>query len=412
MNLKTLAWLIPFFLTSCQAAFAGELLPIAFAAYSAKDDLYRSGQKAIDEGRWNDAVSIFGKVAEQGGSEADAGLYWKAYAQHRLGRRNDALATVRQLGSSFPKSAWLDDARALEVEIRGDQGRPVTVQPGAGAEEDEELKLYALSGLMDNNPQRAFPLVQRYLSSARSLANKEKALFLLTQSELPQARQALADVARGSAHPELRLKAIEYMGMAAEDDPSALKQLNELYASASDGKVRRAVLKAFMLAEHTAGLAAAVRAEKDPALRREAIQLLGAAEGVAELRSLLQSESDPQIRMAIVNGLMVAEDDETLAALARSEKDPQVRMEAIQQLGNVDSRRAQEALRSLYNPGDDRRVRERVIQSLANQENAKALIEIFRLEKDRELRHGIVRRLADMETPEAEAFVDKLFDQN
>ena len=408
MNLKTLAWLIPLFLTSCQAAFAGEIQPIAFASYAAKDDLYRSGQKAIDEGRWNEAVSIFGKVAEQGGSEADAGLYWKAYAQHRAGRGNDALATIRQLGSSFPKSAWLDDARALEVEIRGDQGRPV--QPGA--EDDEELKLYALGGMMDNNPQRAFPLVQRYLSAAHSPANKEKALFLLTQCELPQARQALAEVARGSAHAELRLKAIEYMGIAADEDPAALKQLDELYASAQDGKVRHAVLNAFMIAEHKAGLAAAARSEKDPALRREAIELLGAAEGVAELRALLQSESDPQIRMAIVTGLMIAEDDETLAGLARTEKDPRVRMEAIQHLGNVDSRRAQEALRSLYNPGDDRRVRETVIQSLANQENVKALIEIFRLEKDRELRNQIVHRLADMDSPEAEAFVDKLFDQN
>src|SRR5688572_15665518 len=294
MNFKMLAWLIPMFLTACPAAFAGELLPIAFAAYAAKDDLYRSGQKAIDEGRWNEAVSIFGKVAEQGGSEADAGLYWKSYAQHRAGRGNDALATIRQLAASFPKSAWLDDARALEVEIRDDQGRPV--QPGA--EDDEELKLYALGGMMDNNPQRAFPLVQRYLSAAHSLANKEKALFLLTQCELPQARQALADVARGSAHPELRLKAIEYMGIAAEDDPAGLKQLDELYASSSDGKVRRAVLQAFMLAEHKAGLLAAARTEKDPGLRRHAIEMLGSAEGIAELRALLQSETDPQTRMA------------------------------------------------------------------------------------------------------------------
>lgn len=408
MNLKTLAWLIPLYLTACQAAFAGDLSPIALASYAAKDELYRSGQKAIDEGRWNDAVSIFGKVAAQGGPEADAGLYWKAYAQHRTGHGNEALATIRQLASSFPKSAWLDDARALEVEIRGDMGRPVS----PGAEEDEELKLYALSGLMDNNPQRGFPLVQRYLSGPHSLPNKEKALFLLTQSELPQARQALADVARGSAHPELRLKAIEYLGIAAEEDPALLKQLDELYASAADGRVRRAVLEAFMLAEHKAGLAAAARAEKDPELRRHAIGMLGAAEGVAELRALLQSETDTQIRIAIVNGLMIAEDDETVAALARTEKDPRVRLEAIERLGNIDSRRAQEALRALYNPSDDRRVRDTVIQSLANQENAKALIEIFRIEKDRELRNEIVRRLADMDTPEAQAFVDKLFDQN
>ena len=146
MNLRILALLIPLLLTSCDGS--------AFASF-AKDDLYRSGQKAIDEGRWNEAASIFGKVAERGGAEADAGLYWKAYAQNKAGNRAAALTTIRELTSTFPKSSWLDDARALEVEVRGDRG--VTVQPAA--EEDEELKLYALSGLMNHNPEKALPLV-------------------------------------------------------------------------------------------------------------------------------------------------------------------------------------------------------------------------------------------------------------
>jgi outer membrane protein assembly factor BamD (BamD/ComL family) len=178
-TVRILVLLIPFLLTSCEA-MAGEILPIAFASF-AKDDLYRSGQKALDEKRWNEAASIFGKVAERGGSDADAGLYWRAYAQHKAGNRSESLATIRRLASTYPKSAWLDDARALEVEVRGDQG--VTVQPSAG--EDEELKLYALSGMMDNNPRKALPLVRQYLRGKHSLENKEKALFLLTQSDLP-----------------------------------------------------------------------------------------------------------------------------------------------------------------------------------------------------------------------------------
>src|SRR5215210_2333689 len=113
MTMRILTLLLPLLLMSCDGS--------AFASF-AKDDLYRSGQKAIDEGRWNEAASIFAKVAEQGGPEADAGLYWKAYAQHKAGNRGEALATIRKLAATFPKSAWLDDARALEVEVRGDQG--------------------------------------------------------------------------------------------------------------------------------------------------------------------------------------------------------------------------------------------------------------------------------------------------
>lgn len=344
-SVKTLALLLPLFLAACPE-MAGASPAVQLAA--AKDELYRSGQQALDQGRWNEAVSIFGKVAQRGGPEADSGLYWKAYAQHKAGRGSDALATIGQLASAFPKSAWLDDARALQLEIRADSGDPV--QPSA--EEDEELKLYALSGLMDSNPKRALPLVQQYLRGRHSAENKEKAMFLLTQSEEPQARQALLEIVRGAAHPELRRKAIEHLGMVAEEDPSVLKELEEIYRSNQDHGLRESVLDAYMMAEHDAGLLAAARTEKDPELRTHAIHLLG----------------------------------------------------------NVDSPKVDESLRSLYG-GAGPQVKEAVIDALSNRESAKALIEIFRAEKDREIRKTIVQRLAEMDSPEAEAFISQIFDK-
>ncbi|MFP5287013.1 MAG: HEAT repeat domain-containing protein, partial [Thermoanaerobaculia bacterium] len=342
-TLKALAMLIPLLLASCDGS--------AFA--SAKDELYRSGQKAIDEGRWNEAAKIFGQVAERGGPEADAGLYWKAYAQRRAGRASEALATIRQLASTYPKSSWLDDARALEVEMRGGQGQP--------DQEDEELKLYALSGLMAHNPKKVTPLVQQYLSGKHSLENKEKALFLLTQSDLPEARQAMTQIVRGSAHPELRAHAIRYLGMVAEDDRSLLGELDSVYGSTQDRKVRSAVIEAFGIAEHRAGLVAVVRAEKDRGLRQQAIDMLSGAEATAELKSLLQGETDPEVRRALVRALGNAGDLDTLIAAARGEKDPEARVEAIYTLGNDDSPRAREALKSIYTGSVDRKTRLAVI---------------------------------------------------
>lgn len=398
MNLRILTLLIPLLLTSCDGS--------VFASF-AKDDLYRSGQKAIDEGRWSEAVSIFGKVAERGGPEADAGLYWKAYAQHKAGNRGEALATIRELASTFPKSSWLDDARALEVEMRDGQGP--TVQPSG--EEDEDLKLYALSGLMNHNPQKALPLVQQYLKGKHSLQDKEKALFLLTQSDLPQARQALLQIVRGSEHPELRAEAIRYVGLIAEDDRSLLSELDGLYSSSQDRKLRSAVIEAFGMAEHRSGLVALIRAEKDQDLRRRAIDMLGGADGTEELKSLLQGETDTETRRALIRALGNAGDVDVLITAARGDKDPEARIEAIHSLGNDESPRAAEALRSLYAGSSDRRTRMAVIDALSNQENAKALIEIFRSEKDREMRKQIVHRLTDMDGPEAEAFVNKIFEQ-
>ena len=398
MNPRILMLLIPLLLTSCDGS--------AFASF-AKDELYRSGQKAIDEGRWTEAASIFGKVAERGGAEANAGLYWKAYAQQKAGRASEAQATIRQLASTYPKSSWLDDARALEVEMRGDQGKPV---PAAG-DEDEDLKLYALSGLMNSKPEKALPLVQQYLKGKHSPENKEKALFLLTQSELPQARQALLQIVRGSEHPELRAQAIRYMGDVAEDDRSLLGELDGIYSSSQDRKLRSAVIEAYGIAEHRSGLVALIRAEKDRGLRQQAIDMLSGADGVEELKSLYQGETDTEIRRALIRALGNAGDLDVLIAAARGDKDPDTRIEAIYSLGNDESPKAAEALRSLYSGNADRKTRMAVIDAFGNQDNAKALIEIFRAEKDREIRQQIVHRLTDMETPEAEAFITKIFEQ-
>lgn len=395
---KTLALLIPLLLTSCDGS--------VFA--NAKDELYRSGQKAIDEERWSEAATIFGKVAERGGPEADAGLYWKAYAQHKAGNGGAAVATIRQLASAYPQSSWLDDARALEVEVRGDQGKPV---PATSEDDDEDLRLYALSGMMNNNPQKALPLVQKYLAGQHSPENKEKALFLLTQSELPEARQALLQIVHGKAHPELRTESIRYLGMVAEDEPGLIEELDGIYRSAQDRKLRSAVIEAYGMAEHTAGLLAVARSEKDGELRQQAIDRLSGADATAELKSLLQTEPPGEIRRALIRALGNAGDVDTLIAAARGDQDPQSRIEAIYSLGNDESPKAAQALRSLYDSSTDRRTRTAVIDALCNQENAKALIEIFRGEKDREIRKEIVRRLADMDTPEAEAFVNKIFEQ-
>jgi len=48
------------------------------------------------------------------GPQTDAALYWKAYAENRLGKRDAALATIADVKRRFPQSRWLKDAGALE----------------------------------------------------------------------------------------------------------------------------------------------------------------------------------------------------------------------------------------------------------------------------------------------------------
>ncbi|HEX6902253.1 MAG TPA: HEAT repeat domain-containing protein [Thermoanaerobaculia bacterium] len=372
------------------------LLAVALSAGAAmqKDDVYRAGQRDIDAGRWTQAIEKFGEVARKGGSETDAALYWKAYAENKAGRSQQALATLRQLSAGHAKSEWIDDAKALEVEIRG----------GSGADEDDELKLYALNGLMGSDPEKAVPLLQKFLRGNHSKELKEKALFVLSQSETPEGFKTLAEVARGAAHPELQLQAIQYLGTAGGDE--AMRVLDEIYRSSGKPEVREAVLHAYHVDERKGRILAIARDGNDP-LRREAVNLLGANEARQELRQLYQSE--PELRMEIVHALGVAEDVETLARLAREEQNPDLRHQAIQGLGISETPEAAKALRSLYGSATDAPTREAVLHAFMVQDNARALIEIFNAEKDREVRREIVRLLATMDSDEAEKFLERIY---
>ena len=56
-----------------------------------EEDRYERGTDALDEASWDEAIQAFDDVIEAKGRRADGALYWKAYAQSKLGRRDEAL---------------------------------------------------------------------------------------------------------------------------------------------------------------------------------------------------------------------------------------------------------------------------------------------------------------------------------
>jgi len=99
-------------------------------------------------------------VIELKSAKADGALYWKAYAQNKLGQRAEALATIGILTKDYPKSRYLNDAKALEVEVKQNTGQGVDPK----AEGDEELKLYAVNALQNQNSEEAIPVLQKVLT--------------------------------------------------------------------------------------------------------------------------------------------------------------------------------------------------------------------------------------------------------
>ena len=168
--------------------------------------------------RWDEALNDFTQAAATGGARADGALYWKAYVLNKLSRRDDALTAIAELRKSYSASRWLEDAKALELEVKQANGQPVSPE----SQTDEDLKLMALNGLMESDPDRAIPAIENLLKGAQPPRLKQRALFVLAQSGSPKAQQLVEQMARGGAgNPDLQVTAITYLGAAQRRAPAS-----------------------------------------------------------------------------------------------------------------------------------------------------------------------------------------------
>ncbi len=217
------------------------VLAISAIAQTGRQDAdYEKGLRALDARQWDQAIAAFNECARRKVAMADGALYWKAYAEMRSGSPERAFQAISLLRSDFPDSKWVKDAQALEVEMRGQAGAPVS----PGAQSDEELKLLAINSLMQSDPDQALPILQKLLASNNSEKVKERALFVLTQNSSPEAKKILAGMARNSSDPALQMKAIRDMGLMGGAD--SRKDLASIYNSSSDVRLKRAILQSFM----------------------------------------------------------------------------------------------------------------------------------------------------------------------
>ena len=136
------------------------------------------------------------------------------------------------------------------------------------AEADEELKLLAIQGLQHSDPEQAVPMLEKFLQGTQSPRLKERALFVLAQSNSPQARQVLTDVAKGATNPDLQRNAIQYLGVHGYAARTARSSPRSTRAS-TDVDVKRQILRAFMVAGDRARMLAAATSETSPELRRK-----------------------------------------------------------------------------------------------------------------------------------------------
>ena len=366
------------------------------------EELYDDGREALDEDRYDKAEAKFDELARLNGPQTDAALYWKAYAANKLGKRDLALATLADMKKRFAQSRWLRDASVLELEVKQSTGQQIK----PGDQNDDDLKMLAIQGLMNSDSERAMPLLEKVINGTGTPREKSHALFVLAQSGSAQGREIIGRIAKGQSNPELQREAIKYLGLFGGAQSRQI--MAEVYATNSDPSVKRAILRAYMLGGDREHLFAAAKSEKDESLRREAIRQLGLVHGVDELEQLYQTETSTDLRREILQAFFLAGNSGKLVQVAQSEKDSELRRAAIHYLGLIHSDESSNALKTIYGRETDSSLKKEVLNAFFLQGNAAALVAIARGEKDPELKKTAVSKLALMHSKEATDYLMEL----
>jgi HEAT repeat protein len=360
-----------------------------------EEDLYDKGTDLLDDHEWRKAEASFAEVARMRLGHADGALYWKAYAENKMGQRADALSTLVELQKSYPKSRWSGDGKALELEVRQSAGQTVAPEHV----DDEDIKLMAINSLLASDPTRALPLLEKVLNGSSSPKVKDRALFVLSQSRDPRAYDILGDIARGKTHHELQGKALRYLGIMGGED--SRRELASVYSSSADPAIKKSVLRSLMISGDRERILTLARTERDADLRGEAIRQLGILGSRDELADLYKSESSIEVKRQILQAMFIGGSSDLLGELAKNEKNPELRVAAIHNLGLVGGPKSGGALLAIYNTDANPEVKTAVIKAFFLQGNAKTLVDLARKEKDPAIKREIVKELSIMGSREA-----------
>jgi hypothetical protein len=385
------------------------LAVLLFATAVLAQTPYDEGQKALREQNWMEAAEQFEQAAKADKEQADAAMYWQAYALYKAGRSKEAERELRRLERKFPESSWLKEAQALRIEYQDpDRSIEQVAGTGNGAGMDDELRLFALVQLMDRDPDRALPMVLDLARNAESPSVRQDALFVLAVNDSPHAKEALMEIVRNSDDPEMQENAIHMLGTM-----DATEELQLLYGTLENRDAKVAVIHAFAIADDSSMLKQVLEQETDPELREAAIHgvaINGDEESMQLLESLYVSAASTEEKAMILQAMAIGDDTAAIFRVLQLEEDSELRSAAIQSLAISDGEDVKDYLVELY-PGASRQEKTAVIHSMMIMDDPDGLISLMKQEDDPELKREMMQMLATMDSEEADDYLFEMLEK-
>jgi len=378
-----------------------------FATWNGNQDAaggqYNMGLSALNNRKYEDAIVRFDKVIAQKAAHVEGAIYWKAFAQYKLGKTQESLDGIALLRKDYPKSQYLNDAKVLEVDARKMAGQPVD----PSKMDDDDLKLLAIQGLQGTDPERAITACETVLGANNSLRVKKQALFLLATFSEPRAHQVLLSYAEGKGNPELQREALLRLASRGRQ-PTTAAEFKRIYESTTDVAIKSAIIDAYRVSGNKMEL---FNVAGNPGnvidLRRQAVSGLSDIAAPQELMALYQKEENKDLRAQMVSVLSSMGAVDQLTQILKTEKEPTVRRTAIRSLGNQKTDKTGATLVQIYGTETDKDVKKAIISALGNQNNAEGLVGIVQKETAMDLKMAIVQKLSEM-APKSKVAADYL----
>ena len=266
------------------------------------------------------------------------------------------------------------------------------------SKDDEALKVAAVEALIAAPPERALPLARKVLDGNNSDNVKEKALFILSQIDAPEAQETLLSFAREANGP-LQAEAIRMIGIGGNDQ--SLASLRPLYES-GDSEVREAVLEALMIAgDKQTVFEIAMTAEGEDF--ENAVDMLGVMGAKAELRELRGKKGAEE---ALIDAYAISGDFESLQQLALDDSNAEIQAEAIQAMGIVGGAEVGATLVRIYRDASSEKIRDAALDGLMISDDDASVLELYRSATDSREKKELLERLVMMDSDEVWSLID------
>jgi hypothetical protein len=340
----------------------GALAPALALAQNEDYQKYQDGQAALDSLQWQKALDSFKELSSKS-AQAEGALYWKAFAEYKLGQGREALAAVAELRKSFPQSGWLRDAETLATAISQNAGADAAAKKEPSAAERQR----ALDDRVRQDSGHEVAILRAAVFALDLPGVRQQALFSLSRENSPEAREIVLQVARGAANPDLQCYAISQLG---KSDPQAVF---DLYKSV-DSQTKSFALAVLSNNRESVRLMKIAAGEPSDDLRYQALGSLVEVGTEAQVRQSLQFENAADVKMLIETRLATLHKwvAEQLAAL-QTAQDPRERRIGAIGLTRGGDESTNRALVAAYSSEKDPEVKGSIVFALSERKDFPAL---------------------------------------